>query len=253
MEARRSGGEGNDVFADSAAGLNGDTITDFAVGDRIEITGLRFDASRYNSSSGLLELDTGADGSYATQVQLSAGLAGELVATASAADQAAFTRLALMPDTDGDGVGDFRDNAVLVPNPDQRDSDGDGYGNVADPDLNQDLLVDIFDLSLLDERFGSADADADFNGDGSVDLFDLSVLDSFFGGPPGPSYVDAPPQLAAVLPWVQTVQPSPTPDAGHNAESLALQALGATLAQGGAIEASVPDLQIWQFDPLLSF
>ena len=33
-----SGGTGNDIFRDIAANLNGDTITDFAVGDSIVIT-----------------------------------------------------------------------------------------------------------------------------------------------------------------------------------------------------------------------
>lgn len=33
-----SGGAGNDSFADTAAGLNGDTITDFSHGDRIVIS-----------------------------------------------------------------------------------------------------------------------------------------------------------------------------------------------------------------------
>ncbi len=186
------GGDGNDTLLDTAAGLNGDSFADFALGDLIQVSDLRFSAVRYSSASGLLELDTQANGSYATQLHLPAGLAGEFLASASAGDLAASTLVQLMLDTDGDGVGDFRDNATLVPNADQRDSDGDGYGNVVDPDLNQDLIVDIFDLSLLDERFGSSDADADFNGDGSVDLFDLSVLDGLFGGPPGPSYVDRP-------------------------------------------------------------
>jgi hypothetical protein len=153
-------------------------------------------------ATGLLELDTASDGSFATTPLLGAGLQGEFVATASDDGLAASTTVRLMADSDGDGVGDFHDNSILVPNADQRDSDGDGYGNVSDPDLNQDLVVDLFDLSLLDERFGSNDADADFNGDGSVDLYDLSLLDSMFGGPPGPSYVDglAPPPPAGAGP-----------------------------------------------------
>jgi hypothetical protein len=32
-------------------------------------------------------------------------------------------------DADGDGISNLRDNCVMVPNPDQKDSDGDGYGD----------------------------------------------------------------------------------------------------------------------------
>ncbi len=38
--------------------------------------------------------------------------------------------LTLSPDSDGDGVTNFLDNCVFVPNADQRDSDGDGVGDV---------------------------------------------------------------------------------------------------------------------------
>ncbi|MDC8774563.1 hypothetical protein, partial [Roseateles albus] len=78
-------------------------------------------------------------------------------------------------------------------NADQRDTDNDGYGNVVDADLNQDLMVDFFDLSMLDSVFYTDDPDADLNGDGLVDFFDLSMLDDLFGKAPGPSYIDLPP------------------------------------------------------------
>lgn len=38
------------------------------------------------------------------------------------------------PDQDKDGVPDFRDNCVAVPNPDQRDVDGDSKGTACDDD-----------------------------------------------------------------------------------------------------------------------
>ena len=103
-------------------------------------------------------------------------------------------------DTDGDGVPDYRDNAILKPNPDQRDSNGDGYGNVADPDLDQSHLVDAIDLGMLLERFGTNDPDADFDGDGLVDAVDLSLLvTEFFTKAPGPSYIDYLPSASATL------------------------------------------------------
>ncbi len=67
------------------------------------------------------------------------------------------------PDFDEDGVPDESDNCVEVPNPDQRDTNADGFGNICDPDYNDDLAVGIPDFS---------------------------VLRSFFGGPPGPSGLD---------------------------------------------------------------
>ena len=93
-------------------------------------------------------------------------------------------------DTDGDGVLDHEDNAILVPNADQRDTDGDGYGNIVDADLNNDMTINFADLSLMKQRFFSADADADLDGNGSVNFADLSILKSMFFKPPGDSYVD---------------------------------------------------------------
>ncbi|MCB1675740.1 MAG: hypothetical protein KDI01_05590, partial [Halioglobus sp.] len=191
-----TGGAGADRFVDTAANLHQDTITDLSVEDVIEVTGVRFGALRYNSTTGVLELDTSGNGSFATRINLSTGLAGEFLATPSALVDAASTQVRLMLDSDGDGVGDFRDNAIFSPNADQRDTDGDGYGNVVDADLNQDNIVDFFDLSMFDSVFFTSDADADLNGDGQVDFFDLSILDDLFGKPPGPSHVDNQPALA---------------------------------------------------------
>ncbi|MDJ0867001.1 MAG: hypothetical protein QNK03_12890 [Myxococcota bacterium] len=96
-------------------------------------------------------------------------------------------------DTDQDEVPDACDNCTLVPNTDQRDTNGDGYGNICDPDLNDDGLVGIPDFNMLRSVFGQVvgdplfDPDADFNGDGGVGIPDFNVLRSFFGLPPGPS------------------------------------------------------------------
>jgi hypothetical protein len=122
-----------------------------------------------------------------------AGLSSEFLALTSPTDQAAATRVRLMPDTDGDGIADFRDNAIFVANPNQRDTDGDGYGNVVDADFNNDRSVDFFDLSIFSSRFFTPNPDADLNGDGTVDFFDLSMFQSLFGRAPGPSFIDLPP------------------------------------------------------------
>ncbi|NND60922.1 MAG: S8 family serine peptidase, partial [Gammaproteobacteria bacterium] len=91
-------------------------------------------------------------------------------------------------DTDGDGVPDASDNCTLVSNIDQRDTNGDGYGNICDPDLDNNNIVNSFDLTLLRNDFGSGgDLDSDLDGNGIVNTFDLTTMRSYFGSPPGPS------------------------------------------------------------------
>ena len=91
----------------------------------------------------------------------------------------------IAPDSDGDGVPDAVDNCVAVANPDQYDSNGDGFGNLCDPDLNNDNIVNFTDLGIMKAVFFGADADADLNADGVVNFTDLGLLKSYFFGPPG--------------------------------------------------------------------
>lgn len=103
-------------------------------------------------------------------------------------------------DSDGDTIADTRDDCSEIPNPDQRDTDGDGYGNLCDPDLDQDGRVTTVwqegaargrmgDL----ERFEAASAaaryepDADLDGDGRVDARDIALAQLWLFQPPGPS------------------------------------------------------------------
>jgi hypothetical protein len=90
-------------------------------------------------------------------------------------------------DSDEDGVWDQADNCINVINPDQRDTDGDGYGNICDPDFDNNLIVNATDLAYFKTRFFSTDPDADLNGDGIVNAGDLAILKAFFFKPPGPS------------------------------------------------------------------
>ena len=96
-------------------------------------------------------------------------------------------------DTDGDGIFDRDDNCTEVANTDQRDTDLDGFGNVCDPDFNNDELVDYADVQLMRNAFlttpGSArwDEHADLNGDGRVNFIDLGMLRSRLFGEPGPT------------------------------------------------------------------
>lgn len=90
-------------------------------------------------------------------------------------------------DTDGDGWKDGIDNCTLKTNSDQRDTDGDGFGNVCDPDLNNDGIVNDTDTAIMKSRFYTNDPDADLNGDGAVNAGDMAILKSLYGKPPGPS------------------------------------------------------------------
>jgi len=100
------------------------------------------------------------------------------------------------PDQDGDGIPDDADNCILHANgpliPDagdniQLDTDGDNFGNVCDPDFDNNLIVNAADLAYLKSVFFTGDPDADLNGDGVVNAADLAILKEFFFRPPGPS------------------------------------------------------------------
>ncbi|MEQ6340462.1 MAG: dockerin type I domain-containing protein [Gammaproteobacteria bacterium] len=105
-----------------------------------------------------------------------------------------FTPFGAQADSDSDGVPDYADNCLKIPNPDQLDSDGDGYGNICDGDLNNDNMTNSLDLGLFKRAFGptsTANDDlkdaADFNGDRRVNSLDLGTFKKLFGLPPGPS------------------------------------------------------------------
>ena len=94
------------------------------------------------------------------------------------------------PDSDGDGLADDVDNCTAVANADQIDTDADGYGNLCDPDLNNDCIVNVVDLGLFRTVFFSGNPDADFNSDTVVNVVDLSVLRAYSYLPPGPAASD---------------------------------------------------------------
>lgn len=101
-------------------------------------------------------------------------------------------------DTDSDGIADHLDNCTLVANgptiPDaggnsQRDTDGDGFGNICDPDFNNDCIVNAIDLAHMKMCYFSTDPDCDLNGDGFVNSLDLAIIRNHYFGPPGPSAI----------------------------------------------------------------
>jgi hypothetical protein len=90
-------------------------------------------------------------------------------------------------DDDEDGDTDTADNCVLVANSNQRDTNSDGFGNLCDPDLNNDCFVNFVDHGMLQSVFFTSDANADLDGNGSVDFADLGILQQYFFKRPGPS------------------------------------------------------------------
>ncbi len=98
------------------------------------------------------------------------------------------TNAAQATDNDGDGVLDLLDNCSAVANADQRNTDGDLYGNVCDPDFNNDGAVNFPDLALMKSVFFLQGAfDQDMNGDGFVNFVDLSLFSEYFFSAPGPA------------------------------------------------------------------
>ena len=96
-------------------------------------------------------------------------------------------------DTDADGVPGFADNCIDVANAGQRDTGDDGFGNICDPDLNDDGVVNFADLLAMKAAFFSTpgaptwNEHADLNGDNVVAFVDLQIMKSLFFGEPGPS------------------------------------------------------------------
>ena len=100
---------------------------------------------------------------------------------------AEFAGTVIVPDTDGDGVADNLDNCKLVANANQRNTDSDRFGNICDPDFNQNNIVDPADVSSLKAKLGQVSANHDLNGNGIVDPADMSILKTYLGKAPGPS------------------------------------------------------------------
>ena len=92
---------------------------------------------------------------------------------------------------DTDTIGDCVDNCTERDNDLQIDSNADGYGNMCDPDVDNDLVVGGADLGILKSVFLTAvpptSPDIDFDSDGVIGGADLGILKSLFLSPPGPS------------------------------------------------------------------
>jgi len=100
--------------------------------------------------------------------------------------------LAVITDSDQDGISDSADNCINVANADQRDTDGDGIGNACDGDFSGDCNVNFVDLGTMKAAFFQpGTTDTDMNGDGQTNFVDLGMLKAGFFLEPGPSGIES--------------------------------------------------------------
>jgi hypothetical protein len=184
FDARGSFGIGGVAFAEFFSELSGGGTS------KAEILGLNplavnADPNVWTHFS--FDVTTGPDVSGGVTLQLGATTGG---AAGSVAHMWYDNISITVDDADGDGIADAVDNCKALANANQRDTNADGYGNLCDPDLNNDGVVNINDFNRLKSRLGITpvvDVDADLDGNGAVNINDLNRLKSFLGKPPGPS------------------------------------------------------------------
>jgi hypothetical protein len=157
-------------------------------------TGLDLGTSYYHWSSTTYAADTAQAWDF--QIYLNGWIDFRLKNNTFPAHTAWLVRTPGGADADADGILDHEDNCIEAANgpaiPDaggniQLDVDGDGYGNICDPDFDQNGVVNAADLAYMRINFFSTDPLADLNGNGVVNAADLSIVRTMFFKPPGPS------------------------------------------------------------------
>ena len=152
---RLTGGSANDTFQDTRAGLNGDTITDFAAGDRIVFTDATLSGFTFNL--------TGSTLTYSGGSLILSGVTGTITASAAAGGGVQLTLLAsaagdVRNDFNGDGRSDVlwrHDNGSFTTWLAQ------GNGSFASNDANS--------FTVLPAEWRVVGT-GDFNGDGRDDV-----------------------------------------------------------------------------------
>jgi hypothetical protein len=100
-------------------------------------------------------------------------------------------------DGDGDTVPDTEDNCINRANPNQEDTNLDGYGNMCDPDYDDNGAVGASDFVIFKAAMGLTDSSPlwntykhphiDLDGGGAIGASDFVLFKAYLGGPPGPS------------------------------------------------------------------
>ena len=166
-----TGGTGNDTFRDTAAGLNGDTVTDFSAGDRIVITNANLAGFTVSLSGNTLTFTGGS-------LTLGSVPAGQIVAQAAAGGGVQLS-IAAAPSNDfnGDGRSDLA----------WRNADGTFTTWLGQPNgsfaSNPGTGANPLDTSWRIVGTG------DFNGDGGDDILwrhDSGVIGEWLGHSSGP-------------------------------------------------------------------
>ena len=159
-----TGGLGNDVYRDTKAGLNGDTITDFHGGDRIIISDATLAGFTFNLTGTTLTYTGGS-------LTLGASV-GRIIATAAAGGGVQLQIQDVDNDFNGDGRSDImfrQDNGAIF------DFLGTSNGGVVN---NGDNIYTVVDAAYKIAGTG------DFNGDGIDDILwrnDNGAIFNFIG------------------------------------------------------------------------
>jgi len=108
-------------------------------------------------------------------------------------------------DSDGDGIPDNLDNCRDVSNSDQRDTNSgeddntsktgvQHYGNICDPDFDNDGIVSIIDFNewrmYVGQSVPPAPEDIDLDGDGIIWIQDYNIWRQYYNSAPGPGIGD---------------------------------------------------------------
>lgn len=149
------GGSGADTIEGDPQGLNGDTITDFAAGDRIRLDGVTRSSFTYEHTGDLLKLGT-------AEVEIGSGPIRLIVSAGSDAttvDLIAANRMSGITDFDGDGHSD-----ILWRNADGRVSTWSVTGNAAGNQIHASVFNGAAATNWQIVETG------DFNGDAASDI-----------------------------------------------------------------------------------
>ncbi|MFO1436634.1 MAG: Ig-like domain-containing protein [Gammaproteobacteria bacterium] len=174
--------EVNVTFDEEVDPATATTLTNYVINNGITVGGATLQGDR---KTVVLSASSHANGTY--QINVSGVRDNSAAMNLMIPTQLSYRVFDATTDTDGDGREDVRDNCKLVQNADQRNTDGDQFGNVCDPDLNNDGVVNFADLAAMKAVFLKADANADLNGDGVVNFADLATLKTMFLKAPGPT------------------------------------------------------------------